>query len=81
MGSDLYGLDPRFQSLIDKITPSFGPGPGSAASALVLAHGKLDEKMLAENGASHIVRLTEHIWSVRVDPARLPDLARLSEVG
>ena len=79
MGSKLRGLDPRLQNLIDKITPPFTHG--GAASALVLAHGRLDEKLLSENGALHIARLTEHVWSVRVDPARLSDLARLTEVA
>jgi len=79
MGSKLHGLDPRLQNLIDKIAPTFRSE--GEASALLLAHGKLDEKILSENGALHIARLTEHIWSVRVDPARLSDLARLAEVG
>jgi subtilisin family serine protease len=79
MGSKLRGLDPRLQNLVDKITPPFTHG--GAASALVLAHGKLDEKLLSENGALHIARVTEHIWSVRVDPTRLPDLIGLGRIA
>ena len=78
MGSLLRGLDPRLQSLIDKVTPAFTHS--GAASVLVLAHSKLDEALLTASGANHILRLTEHIWSVRIDPARLTDLVQLTEV-
>jgi subtilisin family serine protease len=83
MGSKLHGVDPRLQNLVDGVTPPFKNV--EEVSALVLAHGRLDEKhfenLLSRNGALHIVRLTEHIWSVRVDPKSLSDMAHLAEVA
>jgi len=79
MGNTLQGLDPRLKNLIDKVLPSRLADEGET-SVLVLAHGKLDEELLKKNGATHIVRLTEHIWSVRVGSNRLLDLKQLPEV-
>jgi subtilisin family serine protease len=71
MGSLLRGLDPRLRRLADKLQPLVHAEP---VAALVLAHSKLDETLLKTAGATHIARLTEHIWSIRIDPQRLADL-------
>jgi subtilisin family serine protease len=55
--------------------------PEGEIVALMLAHGKFDEQLLRKAGARHIVRLTEHIWSVRFPSARLRDFHDLREVA
>ena len=79
MSKELQGLDPRLRRLLDKAIP-FTFEQESELSALVLAHSRLDEARLEKSGATHIVRLTEHIWSVRFERSRLTDLNSLAEV-
>jgi subtilisin family serine protease len=80
MSNGLRGLDPRLRGLIDKVAPHFYVQKDEAA-ALVLAHSKLDEKLLKKNGATHIARLTENIWSIRFDPNRVGALQSLRDVA
>jgi subtilisin family serine protease len=80
MINELRKLDPRLRGVLEKVGNKRYLH-GNEASVLVLAHGKLDEEKLKKIGATHIARLTEHIWSVRLPPDNLRDLHGLSEVA
>lgn len=79
MQYELRKIDPRLRGLIDKRVQTWY-APEREAAALVLAHSKLDEELLKDNGARHVARLTEHIWSIRFPPGRLPELYSLPGV-
>jgi subtilisin family serine protease len=78
--SEFRKLDPRLRGVLEKIGEK-RYAYKNEASALVLAHSKLDEALLKKSGATHIARLTENVWSVRLPPDHLRDLDNVPQIA